>query len=613
VFTLAVKHHDSGKSRVFEFSNRLNELDIIIRFLNSLGMSPDTYMVGFNNLGYDYPVLDYIYNNHYWINPESIFEFSNEIIKSKDKFKYHVWPSNMIAQQIDLYKINHYDNHAKSTSLKIIEFNLQAGWLQELPFKPGTTLNNKEIDELKDYNLNRDVVNTERFFIECLPQIEFRRNLSLRYGLDFLNSNDSKIGGDFLTLRIIEKKHGRMSDHFEFYKYRKQLGKTPRPGITLDDIILNYIDFNHAGFKNVLNWLKSVSIIDTKECFKNLTVEFNGLSYHFGTGGIHGCIVGKNDKPKIFESDDQYLIMDVDVASYYPNLSIVNGFYPEHLGVEFCEAYRELYEERKKHKKGTDLNALFKIALNGTYGNSNSKYSVFYDPKFTMSITINGQLLLCMLAEMLQGAVPASQMIQINTDGLTIKIDRRYESQLNTICQQWENLTGLELESVKYAKVLIKDVNNYAALKDTGGKPKLKGKYEYIKPHHKNQSALVVPKIVEDFFLSDFKNFDVLQALRNHDDMMDFMLRTKIPRSSSLELGGEKIQNVSRYYISNKGGELIKVMPPLKKNPNKPRRIGVNVGWNATECNEIHKVNPSDINYDYYYQEIIKLLPEGVI
>jgi len=44
---------------------------------------------------------------------------------------------------------------------------------------------------------------------------------------------------------------------------------------------------------------------------------------------------------------------------------------------------------------------MLKLALNGTFGDSNNIYSVFYDPQFTMAITVNGQLMLCMLAERL--------------------------------------------------------------------------------------------------------------------------------------------------------------------------------------------------------------------
>lgn len=609
IFTLAVESFNTGKNRIFEFSNRIDELDDMLCFIDTLPTCGNSYMVGFNNLFYDYPVLHYIINNHRIepsFSPAHIYEFSKKLITSKNKFSFSVWPSDMVVPQLDLFKINHFDNKAKSTSLKIIEFNNHAGWLQELPFAPGTHLSDGQMDELRDYNLNRDVKNTVRFFKECLPDIEFRLSLSQKYGIDFSNCNESKIGGDYLTLKLIERKYGRIRNNIDYFVKRKKFGKSPRKGITLPNVILPYVKFESAGFRKVFDYLNSISIIETKKCFKNLTANFNGLNYEFGTGGIHACIVGKKEPPRMFKSDSVFTIVDVDVKSYYPNLAIANGLYPEHLGAQFCDAYSELYQERSKHPKGSMLNKLYKLALNGTYGNSNSKYSVFYDPKFTMSITINGQLLLCMLAEKLQSSLIESEMIQVNTDGLTIKIKRSDMSILKKTCDDWEKLTDLVLENVQYSKLLIKDVNNYAAMNEKDSKIKLKGKYEYDKPHYKNHSALVIPKVLESYFKNPSLKVDEL--IRDHDDGMDFMLRTKIPKNSRLELGGRVIQNISRYYVSINGAPLEKIMPPLPENPNKERRIGIHVGWEVEECNEISTFKPENINYDFYYEEALKLL-----
>tara|TARA_R100000951_G_scaffold115148_3_gene122318 strand:+ start:1572 stop:1742 length:171 start_codon:yes stop_codon:yes gene_type:complete len=55
----------------------------------------------------------------------------------------------------------------------------------------------------------------------------------------------------------------------------------------------------------------------------------------------------------------------------------------------FCEIYEEVYNTRRAAKKSGDgiTDAGLKLALNGTYGKSNDKYSYLYDPKFTMSIS----------------------------------------------------------------------------------------------------------------------------------------------------------------------------------------------------------------------------------
>ena len=91
------------------------------------------------------------------------------------------------------------------------------------------------------------------------------------------------------------------------------------------------------------------------------------------------------------------IIIDIDVAGMYVAVAIANGFSPEHLGQDFVNAYRQLQSDRAQYPKGTTMNAVLKLAGNGVYGNSNNPYSCFYDPKYTFSVTVNGQLQLLQL------------------------------------------------------------------------------------------------------------------------------------------------------------------------------------------------------------------------
>jgi len=314
----------------------------------------------------------------------------------------------------------------------------------------------------------------------------------------------------------------------------------------------------------------------------------------------------------------------------------------------FCDIYEYIYDMRKEYKKkGMDSEqAMLKLALNGTYGASNDKFSPFYDPKFTMSITINGQLSLCMLIEKLS-KLDGFSMVQANTDGITFTISRTHEDKAEEICKWWESVTKLELEKNVYSRMIIRDVNNYIA-EYTDGHLKNKGAYEWQNlGWHKNHSAPVIPMAAEMALVHGKPIEDVI---KNHSNHMDFMLRTKVPRSSSLVLtiddGSEKqLQNICRYYVSNNGGQLIKVMPPVveykeldcyvdesgveyypknkteekkfeklgykylgKKKVNQPpRRIGIDTGWNVTPCNNIKDFN-NDINYDYYIEQAMKLV-----
>ena len=138
-------------------------------------------------------------------------------------------------------------------------------------------------------------------------------------------------------------------------------------------------------------------------------------------------------------------------------------------------------------------------------------------------------------------------------------------------------------------------------------KVKRKGAYEFEREWHQNQSALVVPKAAQAHLLLGVPIWD---AVVGNKDSMDFMLRAKAPRGSKLvwvvDDNEYPLQGLTRYYVSKYGGTLVKIMPPLAKEPEKWRRIELEKGWLVQPCNKIEQATVP-INYDYYIQEVEKL------
>lgn len=696
-FTLCIADVTERKLKVFEISFRKDQRNEMFDHLRVLYKNRDR-MVGFNNIGFDYPVVHWLLKNQK-ATVKQIYDKAMDIIWSENKFGHLIREKDVMIPQIDLYKIHHFDNKARATSLKMLEFNMRSDNIEDLPFPVGKMLTAPEIDVLIKYN-QHDVLQTFKFYEHSKTQIEFREQLTKQYGKNFMNFNDTKIGKDYFIMKLEESIPGCC------YKKGK-LQQTKREYIDLRDCIFPYTQFESPEFNAILNWLKSQRIRETKGVFSDilehelgevakyanmdikkkklkdkptdeeikqlkdenpscwveavelksgktsyyvmwkvastLNVNFKGFRLDFGTGGIHGSV-----ESQTLYSDDHRIIRDEDVASFYPNLAIKNKVYPEHLGEEFCEIYEYIYEMRKEYKKkGLDAEqAMLKLALNGTYGASNDQFSPFYDPKFTMSITINGQLSLCMLIEKL-AKLDGFDMIQANTDGITFMIAKDKDSEASEVCRWWENVTKLELEKNIYSRMIIRDVNNYIAEYEDGHL-KNKGAYEWQNlGWHKNHSAPVVSMAAEMVLVHGKSVEDVI---RNHNNHMDFMLRTKVPRSSSLVLvkgdgTEEQLQNICRYYISENDGQLVKVMPPVvdskmlkfyidedgneyfpknkteekkydklgykfmgeKQVKQPPRRIGIDTGWNITPCNDIKNFN-NDINYDYYIQSANKLI-----
>lgn len=598
----------------FEISDRKNQIEELISFLLCLRNNNDR-MVGFNNIGYDYPVLHFVINNRPI--PAQIYDKSCSIIQSDDRFGHIIWDDQRYVQQIDLFKIHHFDNIAKSTSLKALEFTMRSDTIEDLPFKPGTFLDDRQKDILLKYN-KKDVDETYKFYIHSQKEIKFREELSAKYGKNFINHNDTKIGKDYFLMKLEEYNPGCT-------RINGSPRQSPRSSIDINQIILPYINLTHPALVALKDWFSGRIIRQTKGVFndislsslgsltpycklkktgksaKNLNCIIDNFQLDFGTGGLHGSVDSQT-----IHTDESGLIIDVDVTAFYPNIAIQNTIYPEHLGPTFCYIYQDVLTERAKHKKGTVENKMMKLAANGTFGDTNSIFSSFYDPQYTMSITINGQLLLCMLIDKIL-PVPGLKIVQVNTDGITVKCPHQHVDQFRSICKTWEGITKLQLEENCYKTMFIRDVNNYVAVNLDDGKIKKKGAYDDYSDGYqwsKNYSALVVKKAVLAALL---EGADTKQFIYDHSDKMDFLLRAKVPRSSFLIHGNRVLQNTSRYYASTDGESLVKVMPPTAKKPTVWRKIGINTGYLTTECNE-WSGNLKNPDYNFYLTEAKKLI-----
>lgn len=673
-FTFTAVCADNSRTHVYECSTRKNDVSQLFEFLDMLHEKKHR-MVGFNNKGFDYPVLHALLEvraKAVTVSGKAVakkaYKVAQDLISvqaehNNARLKEHI-------KQIDLFKIHHFDNKARATSLKMIEFNMKSDSIEDLPFPVGTELTDSEIDVLLKYNMH-DVIKTLDFYNISLNAIRFRDELSKKYKRDFTNHNDTKIGKDYFIMQL--EKTMPDSCYKKDSTGKKVINQTKRPLIAIKDCLFNYYDFQRPEFQAIFNWFKKQTITETKGVFSDVTADkldrvsmfaemnimrkkFNagqideelvafkaaypagwidkvqlkakkkgqptysywycwyeaetlnvvvdGFRFDFGTGGIHGsvssCIVAESDT---------HQIIDADVSSMYPNIAIANRVYPEHLTDRFCDIYKDVYEQRKSYPKASAENAMLKLALNGVYGDSNNQYSPFYDPQYTMTITINGQLSLCLLAEKLLN-IDGLSLVQVNTDGVTVLCPRNMMDKYNAICEAWQQQVGLQLEYASYSKMIIRDVNNYLAFY-TDGKVKRKGAYQYEGlGWHQNQGGLVIPMAAEANMIYGTAIEDFVQT---HKDLYNFMLRTKVPRNSKLMLvmdDGTEIQqqNICRYYACKDGGKLVKIMPALIEG-GEDRRLSINSSWNVKTCNNIKDFG-NDIDYNYYIAEAKKLVVE---
>lgn len=591
-FLLSVKLRQGGARWRFEVSRRRNESNEMIAFLRSLETFRDQVrMVGFNNLFFDWPVLKFLMTQP-GFTAQTAYEYAQFIIRG-DRFANLDW--NPSIPQLDLYKIHHFDNPAKSTSLKALEFNMRSDRVMEIPVDiHAADLTDAAMEAAIWYN-DYDVDQTEKFFIESLPLVEFRDQLNADLNVDWTNSNDTKIGKDYLIRELEARQPGLC---YTRSNGRREPRQTPRDdGIWLKDVILPAITFAYPEFNEIVNDLRSRHIYETKNAF-SLEAIVKGFKFKFGTGGLHGSVLRR-----AVRADDDCEVVDIDVKSFYPNIAIQNRLYPAHLGEVFCDIYGDLYVMRGKYPKSNPINGVLKLGLNGVYGDSNNYYSPFLDPFYTMQITINGQLLLCMLAELIFRYTDG-ELIQANTDGLTVRIPRTQRATLDQCCKVWEDYTKLTLEYADYDVMFIRDVNNYIA-RYTDGKMKRKGAYETKQPGdraplgwHQDCGGLVIPKIAEKVMM---ENADLRSTLINWADPYDFALRVKVNRASRLVgESGKEYERLTRYYIARVGDRLYKEM--------NGRRSAIEKGWYINGCNDMRTFDWNNLELQWYAFETEKMV-----
>lgn len=168
-----------------------------------------------------------------------------------------------------------------------------------------------------------------------------------------------------------------------------------------------------------------------------------------------------------------------DVSSLYPNLVRLYGYSSRNQKNK--NAYVDLLSMRMDAKKerlpesfllplmltNGDLKLGLKLPLNAYTGALRAKFNDLYDNLQGFSICTTGQLLILQLIHDLQ-QIPTIKMVSANTDAVMYTIEEEYKEEAHKVLDEWQKLTGLELEEDKIVKIIMRDVNNYVEIVQTG-------------------------------------------------------------------------------------------------------------------------------------------------
>jgi hypothetical protein len=534
-------------------------------------------LVGFNNLKYDDLMIDYCMiairgsrEPGCWISTDKLNNFlydRTQAIIGNRNINYR-WFDEVLKS----YKHSYTSIDVLATVFETVEwkslkqFSVNLKWyrVEDMPIHHTTYLTPEQSPKIFYYNFN-DVLITRALYLNKKDVIASRVTMGEEFNLNLLNCNKSKIA-DRILIKFYSEYTGQ-----KYWTFRDK--RTIRQIIKFKDIINPKINFKTLELQKIHEELLNLKFnIGNK--FERLIL-FHGKGYTLAQGGLHSV-----DRPKGYIVDGVNKIMrDADVESYYPNGVINEEVCPAHLApAAFLAIARMITIGRieskhlakslkktdpilaNKHQVRADT---MKITANsGLFGKFGFAEGWLFDMKALYQVTINLQLYLLMLIEDLE--LNDIEVISANTDGITSIIKKGQEDLYNKICKNWMNYTHFNLEFNDYLKYWRTSVNDYLAIyTDITKEPKRKGEFLLEPELHKGWFAPIISKSVNNYLIN---GTPIMDTLLNHRDIYDFCISVKTGASYDKELhtitdGIFEIKNLSttlRYYVSNKGGALLK-------------------------------------------------------
>lgn len=562
-------------------------------------------LITFNGRKFDIPVSSLAVagksTEQMWEATEMLIAYN---MQKKDVYKrYKV--TEIKVDQIDLIELT-----ALAPGLKVCAGRLHAKKMQDLPFKPGTVLSHQQISILRPYCIN-DLDNTEILYRSLEKQIELRKTMSSRFGVDLRSHSDAQMAEAIISAeikRLTGKKHIARS--------------VIAPGTVYKYQVPHFIKFQTPLLNHVLTVIRNAdfvvdaggegNIVMPPE-LADMVIEMGNSKYKVGIGGLHS-----QEKSIAHISDEDYVVIDTDATSYYPYLILNAGIAPQNLGKDFLVVYSKIVAERvqAKHAGNNIVAECLKIVVNGTFGKLGSKWSIVYAPNLLVQVTLTGQLSILMLAERFE--LSGIEVTSVNTDGIVVRCPRKLEAVFKQIVEQWEKDTGFGTEETRYKATYSRDINNYIAVYETPQKGEIfKTKGAFAKTSSKKNAVCeICIDAVKEFMATgkpliqtiteckDIRRFTSMRRVKGGGIRVtpsDYEM-IKLPSGDMVRGGaksGEYLGKIIRWYYAI--GEESEIISGFSGN-----KVALTDG--AKPCMVLPDVFPDDIDYTRYEADATKIL-----
>lgn len=556
------------------------------RLREFIDRNKNALFVGFNNKNYDNNILKAAYAGL------NIYDLSKWIIEQgQSAFSF---PGMRLAYGLQVITFDVKNDAVKSSNmaLSLKEYEAYVGaniHESSIPFDLDRPLTEEEKQLTYEYCLS-DVKETLTMFKEPTQQQALQAQLSMCQLVDMpLHKTISKTNAQ-LTALILKANKVKFGDDAIY--------EMPQ-NIQIQD-------------QRVIDFFTKQPLTDNMK----LEIEFNGVIYIFGLGGLHGAPDG------VYVLKGRHI--NADVGSYYPSLIIEYGYYAR--GITDPSIYANMKKDRIRLKKeGNPLANTYKLVLNTKYGAMDNEYNELFDTRMRRAIAITGQLLLW---DLIEKVTPYVDIVNANTDGILVKPhSEEGEAKFREIVKDWEVRARMEMEIEVYDHVIQSDVNNYIIIGDDGH-PKVKGaavKF-YKQQNNYNRQARVIYDAVVDYLVY---GTPVEQTIMACNDIRDLMFVCKATHLYSnvykkdKQGNLEEVQRVNRVFpTKNENGvELVKYRmfkdkPQYTKFMNAPENaIIVNDDIRAIKGEFVKQfLDAINIDWQYYIDEAhwrIKKFQEG--
>lgn len=654
VFDIGIYDVESDKWIEFEISKYKNDLYSFVKFYCEKHFD---FWVSYNGIGFDHQVIQYIVDKHQeWFDlsgeqiAEKIGEFGSRTI---DDSRYDISPpykeDDFPVNCIDLFRIHHFDNEARRTSLKWCAFMMNMD-VEEMPIHHTTrNFTPKMIEELKGYRRNDVYVTLGLLYLTLgeidnlkaligkitgisteleelvdykgKNKIQDRIDVMKETGLNCLNWSDVKIGEEWNRKDYFLSQNIRDARDMFPKKVKQNFGRK------FKEFFPKTMNFQTQHITGFVKTLGEESIKNKKQKFP---VKVGNSTYTIAKGGIHSTETHRKILPV-----EGWKLTDIDVQSQYPKAFLKFKACPAHLDAILYSQVEEKVNRRVllKDKASalklagnesgarpfTSVQEMLKLCLNGgLYGKLGQKGSFLEYPEGVLKICMGNQIEILMLIEMMEQK--GFSVMSGNTDGILVMYPELKTKEFLETCALWESTVGNtdlgKLEHNNFTGFWQESINHYIGRK-ADGKVKKKGRFMTEFEMNKNKSKRIVAMALEQYFIHG-KN--PIEYITNHSNIFDFCIGKKafgnLHYEEILDESKKTIhKKLIRYYVCNSGNVFMKRGTDQFGQPvnNHCEATDKDYFWmgqpllkyfnKATSCK---KFSEYDVNYSYYILETLK-------